>query len=79
MSDIDEVVNLFVELEKRDSARNKSYEQVPIFYGGKNYPDTVKQGYISGVTAATSSIFNPRPSDEDVELRTPINLVKPAI
>ena len=79
MANVRDIVDLYNALEKRDSARNSSYDEVLEFYGGKSYRDTRKQGFLSGISQALSSIFSPKPQDEDAQLRTPINLVKPAI
>ncbi len=78
-SGVSAIVSLFKELEAKDSARNASYDEVLQFYGGKSYRETKKQGHVSGIMQALSSIFQPKSQDEDAELRTPINLVKPAI
>lgn len=76
---VDEVVELFKLLEKRDSDRNSSYDEVLQFYGGDTYKNIRKKGFIAGITNAISSIFQPRNEDIDASLTTPINLVKPAI
>lgn len=76
---IDEVVELFKLLEKRDSDRNNSYDEVLQFYGGDTYKNTRKKGFVAGIANAISSIFQPRNEDIDASLTTPINLVKPAI
>lgn len=76
---VKEIVDLRAELEDRDSQRNASYDEVLQFYGGSDYRTTKRQGHIGGIMQALSSIFQPKEADEDSELRTPINLVKPAI
>ena len=73
------IVEEFKRLEKRDSARNDSYDEVLQFYAGKSYKDTKKQGFISGIAQNIQSLFSAPNSDEGGELKTPINLVKPAI
>lgn len=78
-SGVTAIVALYKELEQRDSARNSSYDEVLQFYGGTSYKEAKKQGYISGVAQNISSLFSPKSQDEDAQLTTPINLVKPAI
>ena len=73
------IVEEFRDLEKRDSDRNGSYDEVLQFYSGKTYEETKKQGFISGIASSISTLFSPDAVDEDSELKTPINLVKPAI
>lgn len=78
-SGVAEIVDLFLTLEKRDSSRNSSYDEVLQFYGGTTYKEAKKQGFISGIAQNISSLFSAKAEEEDVELTTPINLVKPAI
>lgn len=76
---IKSIVELRGNLEKLAQARNASYKEVVTFYGGSDLQTAKKQGFLSGVTNAITSIFSPQAEDEDLELITPINLVKPAI
>lgn len=74
-----QVVSKRDELQDRDSTRNESYDEVLKFYGGDTYRNIKKQGFVGGIAQALSSIFTPKAQDEGAELKTPINLVKPAI
>lgn len=76
---VQKVVTLYERLKSRDSARNVSYDEVLKFYAGDTLKQTQRQGFLSGITKALSSIFTPSADDEDASLNVPINLVKPAI
>lgn len=76
---IKSIVELRASLEKLAQARNASYKEVVTFYGGSDLQTAKKQGFLSGVTKAITSIFSPPEEEEDIELITPINLVKPAV
>lgn len=78
-SGVQAIVKLFRQREEAESARNDSYDEVLMFYAGNTFEETKKQGFLSGVANALTSIFTPDVGDEDAELTTPINLVKPAI
>ena len=76
---IKDVLALRAQLEARDSARNTSYDESVRFYAGTDLKTAKKQGFVSGITAALSSIFSAPAEDEDSELRTPINVIKGAV
>jgi hypothetical protein len=78
-SGVDAIVKLFKEREEAEGARNSSYDEVLQFYSGNTFQEAKKQGFLSGIANALTSIFTPDVGDEDAELTTPINLVKPAI
>ena len=79
MANVEEIVSLFNKLESDNSERRDSYDEVVKFYGGDSYRDIKKKGFLAGITNQIQSIFHSNPRDEDVELKTPINIVKPAI
>ena len=76
---IKDVLALRAQLEARDSARNNSYDESVRFYAGTDLKTARKQGFVSGITAALSSIFSAPAEDEDAEIRTPINVIKGAV
>src|SRR5665647_516015 len=78
-SGIQMVTDLYAQLKERDAARNNSYDEVLKFYAGATLNETKKQGFMSGITKALSSVFTPKEGEEDTQLTTPINLIKPAI
>ena len=78
-SGVSKVVDLYAQLKERDAARNNSYDEVLKFYAGSTLNETKKQGFMSGITKALSSVFTPKEGEEDTQLTTPINLIKPAI
>jgi hypothetical protein len=78
-SGVTAIVDHFLKMEKRDSSRNSSYDEVLQFYAGTTYKEARKQGFIAGIAQNIGSLFSPKSYDEDAELTTPINLVKPAI
>ena len=74
------IVADFKAAEERDSERNQSYDEVLEFYSGKTYTETKKQGFVSGIAQNIQALFSSPAGDEGGEtLKTPINLVKPAI
>jgi hypothetical protein len=73
------ILALRAQLESRDGERNSSYDECVRFYSGTDLRTAKKQGYYPGVSGALSSVFQPTAEDEDSELRTPINVIKPAI
>jgi len=76
---VDSIVELRASLERNDGGRNASYDEVVRFYTGGDLETAQKQGFFSGIASAITSIFTPRSSDDDTELLTPINIIKPAI
>lgn len=79
MASIKSIVEMRESMERNDGGRNASYDEAVQFYTGSDLKSTKKQGFISGITNALSSIFTPRAEDEDLEILTPLNVVKPAI
>lgn len=77
--DITRIVQTFKDLEENDSGRNQSYDEVFTFYGGDTFESAKKKGFLSGIAQAVRSVFQPYADDFDADLKTPINLVKPAI
>ena len=73
------VLDLRAQLEARDSARNTSYDESVRFYAGTDLKTAKKQGFVSGIAAALSSVFSAPAEDEDSEIRTPINVIKGAV
>ena len=73
------VLDLRAQLEARDAARNGSYDENVSFYAGTDLRTAKKQGFISGISAALSSIFSPASDEEDSELKTPINVIKGSV
>ena len=73
------VLDLRAQLEARDAARNGSYDENVKFYAGTDLKTAKKQGFISGISAALSSIFSPASDEEDSELKTPINVIKGSV
>ena len=78
---IDYIVELYASMERNDGGRNASYDEAVRWYTGSDLKTTKKQGYFRGIAAAISSFFSPykKDQDEDLEIRTPINIVRPAI
>jgi len=73
------VLDLRAQLEARDATRNGSYDENVKFYAGTDLKTAKKQGFISGISAALSSIFSPASDEEDSELKTPINVIKGSV
>jgi len=73
------VLDLRAQLEARDAARNGSYDENVSFYARTDLKTAKKQGFISGISAALSSIFSPASDEEDSELKTPINVIKGSV
>ena len=73
------VLDLRAQLEARDAPRNGSYGENVKFYAGTDLKTAKKQGFISGISAALSSIFSPASDEEDSELKTPINVIKGSV
>ena len=78
-SSIKAVLDLRAQLEARDATRNGSYDENVKFYAGTDLKTAKKQGFISGISAALSSIFSPASDEEDSELKTPINVIKGSV
>ena len=76
---VESIVELRASMERNDGGRNSSYRDVIQYYTGTDIKTAIKQGYLSGIVSAGSQIFTKQDEDEDLELQTPINIVKPAI
>jgi len=73
------VTDLYEQLKERDADRNASYDELLRFYAGSTLDEAKKQGFLSGIVKAVSSVWSAREGEEDTDLVTPINLIKPAI
>ena len=82
MVDALEIVSITRDLEKRDSLRNRSYDEVLRHYGGTTYEDRKHSGTCGSIRKGLSQFFSlnaTRHEDEDVEVRNPINLTRPTV
>jgi hypothetical protein len=79
LANIKEILALKEELQTRDAARDASYDEYLPLVLGSTYDDVRRLGYNKGAEAATDYLFKARETDEDAEVQTAINLIKPAI